>query len=37
MNNTLDTFIGAYSDSFGYAYDNNIMLNWYPRDRKSVV
>ncbi|NIF29409.1 class I SAM-dependent methyltransferase [Pantoea sp. Tr-811] len=31
MTNTLDTFIGAYSDSFGYAYDNNIMLNWYPR------
>ncbi|MBK4994435.1 methyltransferase domain-containing protein [Pseudomonas sp. S37] len=31
MNNTLDTFIGAYSDAFGYAYDNNIMLNWYPR------
>ncbi|MBV4535151.1 class I SAM-dependent methyltransferase [Pseudomonas urmiensis] len=31
MNNTLDTYIAAYSDSFGYAYDNNIMLNWYPR------
>lgn len=30
MSNHLDTFIGAYSDSFDYAYDNNIMLNWYP-------
>ncbi|CAI8841961.1 Ubiquinone/menaquinone biosynthesis C-methylase UbiE [Pseudomonas sp. IT-P12] len=31
MSNDLDTFIAAYSDSFGYAYDNNIILNWYPR------
>ncbi|WP_460140003.1 class I SAM-dependent methyltransferase [Pseudomonas sp. S2_E01] len=31
MSNELDTFIAAYSDGFGYAYDNNIILNWYPR------
>ncbi|WP_413794560.1 MULTISPECIES: methyltransferase domain-containing protein [unclassified Pseudomonas] len=31
MSNDLDTFIAAYSDSFGYAYDNNIILNWYPQ------
>ncbi|MEG1625777.1 class I SAM-dependent methyltransferase [Pseudomonas sp.] len=31
MSNHLDTFIAAYSDSFGYAFDNNILLNWYPQ------
>lgn len=31
MSNHLDTFLPAYSDSFGYAFDNNIMLNWYPQ------
>ncbi|MEG0860211.1 MAG: class I SAM-dependent methyltransferase [Pseudomonas sp.] len=31
MSNHLDSFIGAYSDSFGYAFDNNILLNWYPQ------
>mgnify|MGYP003602488297 CR=1 FL=1 len=30
MNNKLDTFIEAYSDNFNYAFDNNIILNWYP-------
>lgn len=25
MSNDLDTFIAACSDSFGYAYDNNII------------
>ena len=30
MNNQLDTFLDAYSENFSYAFDNNIMLNWYP-------
>ncbi|CAK13223.1 class I SAM-dependent methyltransferase [Pseudomonas entomophila] len=31
MTNTLDSYIGAYSDRFGYAFDNDIILNWYPQ------
>ncbi|HGM5582794.1 TPA: methyltransferase domain-containing protein [Pseudomonas putida] len=31
MSNNLDTFIGAYSGNFSYAFDNDIMLNWYPQ------
>ena len=31
MNNRLDTFIGAYGDGFDYAFDNQVVLNWYPR------
>ncbi|WP_447890201.1 class I SAM-dependent methyltransferase [Pseudomonas hormoni] len=31
MNNKLDTFIEAYGEGFSYAFDNNIMLNWYPQ------
>jgi 2-polyprenyl-3-methyl-5-hydroxy-6-metoxy-1,4-benzoquinol methylase len=27
----LDTFLGAYQDSFEFAFDNRIILNWYPR------
>ncbi len=30
MNNQLDAFIGAYSKTFDYDLDNQIMLNWYP-------
>lgn len=30
MNNHLDSFIAAYGEGFSYAFDNNIMLNWYP-------
>ena len=31
MNNKLDSFIEAYGEGFSFAYDNNIMLNWYPQ------
>lgn len=31
MSNTLDTYIAAYGDNFSFAFDNNIMLNWYPQ------
>lgn len=31
MTKSLDAFIEAYGDSFSYAFDNNIMLNWYPK------
>ena len=31
MSNNLDTYIAAYGDNFTYAFDNNIMLNWYPQ------
>lgn len=31
MNNKLDDFIEAYGEGFSYAFDNNIMLNWYPQ------
>lgn len=31
MSNALDSYIGAYSDRFGFAFDNDIMLNWYPQ------
>lgn len=31
LNNHLDSFIAAYGDGFSYAFDNNIMLNWYPQ------
>ncbi|MGW7773357.1 class I SAM-dependent methyltransferase [Pseudomonas machongensis] len=31
MSNNLDTFIGAYGGNFSYAFDNDIMLNWYPQ------
>ena len=30
MNNQLDQFTNAYTDEFKYAFDNNVMLNWYP-------
>lgn len=30
MNNHLDSFVAAYGGDFSYAFDNNIMLNWYP-------
>lgn len=31
MINKLDDFIEAYGEGFSYAFDNNIMLNWYPQ------
>ena len=31
MNKNLDSFIAAYSDGFGYSFDNNIVLDWYSR------
>ena len=30
MKNSLDNFVAAYGEDFSYAFDNNIMLNWYP-------
>ncbi len=30
LNNHLDSFVAAYGEGFSYAFDNNIMLNWYP-------
>lgn len=31
MTSELDQFLGAYGDEFAYAFDNAIILNWYPR------
>lgn len=31
MSEELDGHIAAYSDNFDYAFDNQIILNWYPR------
>lgn len=31
MSQSLDQFVGAYGQSFAYAFDNEIMLNWYPQ------
>jgi len=31
MSQDLDSYIGAYGDDFAYAFDNAIMLNWYPK------
>lgn len=31
MISKLDDFIEAYGKGFSYAFDNNIMLNWYPQ------
>lgn len=30
MNAQLDAYIGAYGEGFVHAFDNDIMLNWYP-------
>lgn len=30
MGNELDNYVDAYKDSFNYALDNELMLNWYP-------
>ncbi|MBC3207671.1 class I SAM-dependent methyltransferase [Pseudomonas sp. SWRI111] len=30
MTNRLDSYLSAYGEGFGFAFDNNIMLNWYP-------
>ena len=31
MTKPLDDFIAAYGEGFDYAFDNNIILDWYPR------
>ncbi|QAA94684.1 class I SAM-dependent methyltransferase [Pollutimonas thiosulfatoxidans] len=31
MSDHLDTYIGAYKDTFAYSFDNNLLLNWYPK------
>lgn len=31
MKDDLDQYVGAYDDSFAYALDNDLMLNWYPQ------
>lgn len=31
MFENLDSYITAYGDNFDHAFDNEIMLNWYPR------
>lgn len=31
MSDTLDTYLAAYGDDFPYAFDNAIILNWYPQ------
>lgn len=30
MTNRLDSYLSAYGKGFGFEFDNNIMLNWYP-------
>lgn len=30
MNNELDGFVRSYQDDFPYAFDNKIIINWYP-------
>lgn len=31
MNNQLDEYISAYGEGFAYSFDNDLMLNWYPK------
>ena len=31
MSDRLDNYLSAYGDNFDYAFDNEIMLNWYPK------
>ena len=31
MSQNLDSYVGAYGQDFAYAFDNAIMLNWYPK------
>ncbi|SDC22303.1 Methyltransferase domain-containing protein [Cupriavidus sp. YR651] len=31
MADQLDSFISAYGEGFAYSFDNDILLNWYPR------
>lgn len=31
MSDVLDDHIAAYGDGFDFAFDNEVMLNWYPR------
>jgi len=37
MSSKLDSHIGAYGDSFRYAFDNDIILNWYPERVKQLT
>jgi 2-polyprenyl-3-methyl-5-hydroxy-6-metoxy-1,4-benzoquinol methylase len=37
MTEKLDDYIAAYGDEFDYAFDNNIMLNWYPKRIMSLT
>jgi trans-aconitate methyltransferase len=37
MNNQLDDYIKAYGTDFQYAFDNNIILNWYPKRIKALT
>jgi 2-polyprenyl-3-methyl-5-hydroxy-6-metoxy-1,4-benzoquinol methylase len=32
MTNALDDYLAAYQDDFPYAYDNAVILDWYPRE-----
>ncbi|WP_420993386.1 methyltransferase domain-containing protein [Cupriavidus sp. 30B13] len=31
MTNRLDSFIEAYGERFAYSFDNDLILNWYPK------
>ncbi|CAM5188595.1 Ubiquinone biosynthesis O-methyltransferase, mitochondrial [Castellaniella defragrans] len=31
MTENLEDYIGAYGEGFGYAFDNHIILDWYPK------
>ncbi len=37
MNNQLDDYIKAYGAEFNYAFDNDIILNWYPKRIKALT
>jgi SAM-dependent methyltransferase len=37
MSSRLDSHISAYGDSFRYAFDNEIILNWYPERVKQLT
>ncbi|MDH5766293.1 MAG: class I SAM-dependent methyltransferase, partial [Gammaproteobacteria bacterium] len=31
MSERLNSYVGAYGEDFDYAFDNEVILNWYPR------
>lgn len=37
MSDALNQHVTAYGDGFGYAFDNAVMLNWYPRRIMSLT